>query len=411
MLTLPPTHTSPPLPSTSTYIYTLLPISPTTLLTIDSTSTLHFLSPQTLIPSTSIPQIHTSITCLSPANDTSSSLFLTAGRDGIVKYWDVRTNTCVQSVTNHSEFKREIADRNLLANPLISTLHSAHHSHFLATGTENPTDGPSESPIYIFDTRNLSAPTLTLPESHTDTITSLSLSQPTDSRPSYLLSSSTDGLCSLFDTKQSNEDDALFQVINHGSAVAQAVFSKDGKGGEDVFVLGTDETLSMHPIHSNDDDVPEPAPRVWGDVRERFGCEYVVKILDVGGELVVAAGNHGEGWLDLIPVSRGSATTPLDYGFGTEGEGRVRLRGAHGEEIVRDVGFGFGGDSNICYTCGEDGLVRAWTNPNGTAGASMEVNEEVATAKMSSREKKERKEKRREKKEKRKEGGERYKPY
>ena len=49
------------------------------------------------------------------------------------------------------------------------------------------------------DQRNISAPTLSLVESHTDTVTSLQLHP---NHPNLLLSSSTDGLINIFDTSE-----------------------------------------------------------------------------------------------------------------------------------------------------------------------------------------------------------------
>lgn len=64
--------------------------------------------------------------------------------------------------------------------------------------------------------------------------------------------------------------------------------------------------------------------------------------------------------------------------------------GAHGEEIVRDLLFDPGQGSNgIYYTCGEDGLIKAWKPEGGIPGAGtlsvgdeMDVDmEEVASTK------------------------------
>jgi WD40 repeat protein len=120
------------------------------------------------------------------------------------------------------------------------------------------------------DQRNPSAPTLSLVESHTDTITSLQLHP---SHPTLLLSSSTDGLVNIFDISQAEEEDALYQVVNHGSAIAHAGFMYPGT---DMYALGTDETMSFYALQSQKEEEEEPTPKAFGDVREALGCEYLV---------------------------------------------------------------------------------------------------------------------------------------
>lgn len=129
-------------------------------------------------------------------------------------------------------------------------------------------------------------PTHSYIESHTDTVTTLSLHP---SHPTLLLSSSTDGLINVFDTTHTDEEDALYQVINHRSAIAHAGFMYPST---DIYALGTDETLSFYALQSQREDEEEPAPKAFGDVREGLGCEYLVDMHWVGGKPYVAAGKH-----------------------------------------------------------------------------------------------------------------------
>jgi WD40 repeat protein len=129
-------------------------------------------------------------------------------------------------------------------------------------------------------------PVLSLVESHTDTVTSLQLHP---SHPTLLLSSSTDGLVNIFDTSQAEEEDALYQVINHRSAIAHAGFMYPGT---DIYALGTDETMSFYALQSQKEDEEEPVPKVFGDVREELGCEYLVDMHWIGAQPFIAAGKH-----------------------------------------------------------------------------------------------------------------------
>ena len=179
------------------------------------------------------------------------------------------------------------------------------------------------------DHRSFRKPQLEYVESHTDTVTSLEIHP---SLPTLLLSSSTDGLVNIFDTSKPDEEDALYQVINHRSAVAHAGFMFPST---DIYALGTDETVSFYALQSEKEEEEEPAPKVMGDVRESLGCEYLAKMHWIGDEGFIAAGKHTESYLDLIPVQKNISGEPLDYEFCLDKS--VRLTGAHGEEGVRDV--------------------------------------------------------------------------
>lgn len=110
------------------------------------------------------------------------------------------------------------------------------------------------------------------------------------SLPSVLLSGSTDGLVNLFDTKVSEEDDALYQTINHGSSIHHAGFLTD----VDIFALSHDEKFSVYEMVTNPEEtVEEPPPVHFGDLRERLGYEYVANILPrPGGSAVAGIGSH-----------------------------------------------------------------------------------------------------------------------
>ncbi|KAG9376412.1 WD40 domain containing protein [Pyrenophora tritici-repentis] len=269
--------------------------------TISSDDSLRFYAAD-LRPDGEVYRANESITCLQRANDASSNVVATAGRDGLIRFWDKRSKQ--KALEMQSPHK------------LISALTCSTTTNMLAAGIENPEDGPNSSP-------GLPPTTLrTYPDSHTDTVTTLSLHP---SHPSLLLSSSTDGLINIFDTTQADEDDALYQVINHGSAIAHAGFMFPST---DIYAIGTDETVSFHALQSQEEEVEEPSPRVWGDAK-----------------------------LSLIPVTKGS-NGPLDYSL--DAESGIQMDGAHGEEIVRD--FFTDVHTHVTYTVGEDGMIRAWKN-------------------------------------------------
>ncbi|CAO2647403.1 Nn.00g083250.m01.CDS01 [Neocucurbitaria sp. VM-36] len=351
---------------------------------ISSDDSLRYLDATTLalLPDGITKAVNDKVTCLERANDVPSNVVATAGRDGLIKFWDKRSKQRVLEIQS--------------PHKLISSLVCDARHNFIAAGIENPDDGPGVSPVYVWDQRNPSAPTRSYIESHTDTVTSLQLHP---SHPTLLLSSSTDGLINIFDTSQAEEEDALYQVINHRSAIAHAGFMYPGT---DIYALGTDETMSFYALQSQKEEEEEPTPRAFGDVREGLGCEYMAKMHWVGGEPFVAAGKHSESQLNLIPIEK-HASGPLQYDFNIEKS--IQLPGAHGEDLVRDVFTDV--HTRTTFTCGEDGFIRAW---KASGDESMDVDEGTEPEKKS----KDRKEKRKEKKD-RKRGDEkekgRFKPY
>ena len=174
----------------------------------------------------------------------------------------------------------------VVAHKLISSLVCDSQKNFLAAGIENPDDGPGVSPVYIWDQRNVSKPVLEFVESHTDTVTDLQLHP---NLPTLLLSASTDGLVNIFDFSKPDEEEALYQVINHRSAVAHAGFMYPST---DIYAMGTDETLSFYALQSQAEEQPEPTPKTYGDTREQFGCEYLAKLHWVGSDAFIATGKH-----------------------------------------------------------------------------------------------------------------------
>ncbi|CAA9963040.1 WD40 domain containing protein [Pyrenophora teres f. maculata] len=286
------------------------------LATISSDDSLRFYTAD-LRPDGEVYSANESITCLERADDASSNVVTTAGRDGFIRFWDKRSKQKVLEIQS--------------PHKLISALTCSTTTNILAAGIENPEDGPNSSPVYIWEPRSPTTPLRSYPDSHTDTVTTLSLHP---SHPTLLLSSSTDGLINIFDTTQADEDDALYQVINHGSAIAHAGFMYPST---DIYAIGTDETVSFHALQSQEEEVEEPSPRVWGDVREGVGCD--------------------EAKLSLIPITKGP-NGPLDYPL--DAASGIQMDGAHGEEIVRD--FFTDVHTQVTYTVGEDGMIRAWKN-------------------------------------------------
>lgn len=123
-------------------------------------------------------------------------------------------------------------------------------------------------------------------ESHNDDVTSLSFHP---SSPSFLLSGSTDGLVNLYDITIADEDDALIQVFNHGSSIAQADFLSD----DEVFALSHDEVFSIYETRDYLTGDEHDYTHAFGDLRPQLQCEYIADLVSSGlSGPVLGAGSH-----------------------------------------------------------------------------------------------------------------------
>lgn len=105
-------------------------------------------------------------------------------------------------------------------------------------------------------------------------------------RNNILLSGSTDGLVNIYDTTITDEDDALVQVINHGS-VHHAGFL----GERTIYALSHDEDFSVHPATDPDEQAEEPKPIQFGDLRQPLNCEYIAQLCTGSQSAYIAAGH------------------------------------------------------------------------------------------------------------------------
>lgn len=190
-----------------------------------------------------------------------------------------------------------------------------------------------DATVALYDLRNPNTPFRKYTDSHNDDVTDVRFHP---MHKNTLLSGSTDGIINIFNTDIADEDDAVYQTINHESSIHRTGFLSEKR----VFALSHMETMSIYQVANPDENVEEPTPNNFGDLREKWQCQYVSDYSD--GYFLV--GTNAESKLKLIPFANEAAGTP------------IHLDGAHGEEVVR--GFSF--HKNFVYTGGEDGLVKMW---------------------------------------------------
>lgn len=121
---------------------------------IASDDSLRFLDPSTLKVNGVVKTAHDSITCLERGNDAPSNVVATAGRDGLIRYWDQRSRQKVLEVQSRTFLFGEVPYLLRLtvapANKLVSALVCNVQNNFVAAGIENPEDGAHESPVYVW---------------------------------------------------------------------------------------------------------------------------------------------------------------------------------------------------------------------------------------------------------------------
>ncbi|KAI9876579.1 MAG: hypothetical protein M1830_006179 [Pleopsidium flavum] len=333
--------------SRGSYIYSIIPTSSgyAVISSDDSLRVFDGVALQ-LQPGGVVERTHAGVTSLKRFDD-EDNVLATAGRDGIVKCWDLRTG-------------KKAAEFSTGSDAALLSLECSIQRRTLVAGTEFC---HSQASVIIWDIRNPTKTQVQYVESHSDDVTEIQY-HPT--YPKLLLSGSTDGLVNVYDTTIIDEEDALYQVINHGSSIHHAGFLSD----MDVFVLSHDENLSMYRLADPDDGVEEPLPTVFGDLREPLRCEYVVDMLRTSQGAMVGGGSYSEHRLDLVPLKSGPQWS-FDQGAAW------RLAGAHGEEIVRSIYID--DKSGMVYTTGEDGCVRSWRAPDTAENTASEVTDSKAS--------------------------------
>ncbi|CCK71618.1 uncharacterized protein KNAG_0H02040 [Huiozyma naganishii CBS 8797] len=252
--------------------------------------------------------------------------FITASMHA-VKLFDVRSNACIGTIHNE------------VGAPFLS-LDSRYDK--IACGTELK---GVDAQLHIFDLRKLDNPWKSLVDSHHDDITSIKF-HPSDCN--VLLSGSTDGYTNIYDLSQEEEDDSLHQVINFTS-----IHSCGWVNPKRIYTLSHMETFAIHELNNKSDELTEPQPLDFGDIRAAWGCDYVV---DIYPGYVATGKSHeeGKGELKLIPLKGENVVI----------DNTISIPSAHGDEVIRDV-FIPEQNSEVVYSCGEDGYLNIWRNNSG----------------------------------------------
>jgi WD40 repeat protein len=107
----------------------------------------------------------------------------------------------------------------------------------------------------------------------------------------YLLSGGDDGLVSVFNTNIQEDNDSLLRAFNHGP-IHKAGFISDASESP-IYALSSDQQFSIYPadgLELDDSEVIQPA--IFGDLRPKLQCDYVIDILRGIGQPYVVTGSH-----------------------------------------------------------------------------------------------------------------------
>ncbi|KAF8690387.1 hypothetical protein AX14_002948 [Amanita brunnescens Koide BX004] len=151
---------------------------------------------------------------------------MSSGKDGRICVWDERTNSHGISMTNAGNHQ-----------PLLC-FDVSSDGMTVAAGTDLQGE---DALIHYWDPRSPSAPLRTHSSTHSDDITSLSFSSSMTDK--IVLSGSSDGLISLSNPEEDDDDEAVLHVANWGCSVSQAGWTT-GEGGTKIWAASDMETFS-----------------------------------------------------------------------------------------------------------------------------------------------------------------------
>ncbi|CCH59418.1 hypothetical protein TBLA_0B05920 [Henningerozyma blattae CBS 6284] len=255
-------------------------------------------------------------------NYNGGSLMVTATNES-VKIYDLKSNDCIKTITNEKN------------SPFLS-LDSLHN--MMACGTEL---SGVDAELYIYDIRSWDTPIRSFVDSHHDDITDIKF-HPNDSK--VLMSGSTDGYTNIYDLTETEEEDSLHQVINYSS-----IHSCGWLSSRRIFTLSHMETFAIHQLNDKSEVLKEPKPIEFGDIRNDWGCNYVIDVYP--GYIATGKTEESKGQLKISPFNNEKIDLAEDN--------NIIIPQAHGDEVIRDVFINPNDPSNM-YSCGEDGNVKLW---------------------------------------------------
>ncbi|GMM38261.1 hypothetical protein DASC09_056000 [Saccharomycopsis crataegensis] len=319
----------------SNWIIDLVPLKNNTLVAASlSNGEIHIysLSSSSSFPSSAKLVIKAHANCIAKLIAIDDSTIATCSTDA-VKVWNIDSPT-PQSPSYELSDPKGIAFLSLAYSPL---------SGYLAAGTELKS---SDAHIHLWDLNNQGKLVRSLVETQHDDVTALAF-HPTNKK--LLLSGSTDGCINVFDLSQELEDDCLYQVVEFAS-----IHSAGWLTSTRIFGLTHMETFGVAELNDMTVEAAiEPKPLEFGDIREKWGCEYVV-------DLYVESSSKGRGYVACGSINDKNQVKLVRFAKEKLKMSKsVIIDRPHGEEIARCV-LVSAKHPNLVFTGGEDGKINVW---------------------------------------------------
>lgn len=291
------------------------------LASADSTNGICLFSRQTLDFGGRITGHDDTVTRISFAKH-SPSILWSSSHDGSVRCWDLRTQALA-----HMFYANEPVESFDIGGTDNMMLAAGVKENILFWDLRKTSPGKQQQADAIFS------------ESHNEELTHILFHPVAQNR---LFSSSTDGLVCMFDTTQSNEDDALVSVTPTDKAVETLGFF--GNNGAFMYVVSSDQTVCLYNIEQNEeiaklDDARQALAGVV-PIDYVIDCQY-----DAASDgLFMLTGTYG-GNVDVLRVEQ-SGIRPT-----------YRLHGGH-NAVVRCFDWDVQGKTIV--TGGEDSKICMW---------------------------------------------------
>ncbi|KAJ3571676.1 hypothetical protein NP233_g3607 [Leucocoprinus birnbaumii] len=285
----------------------------------------------------------TSIRAVNNVVGMPSRALISSGKDGSVKIWDERTGS-----------------------------HAIKYGGLVAAGSEIQSD---DAFVMYWDPRQPAAPLHTHSSTHSEDITTISF-HPSASSPPLVLSGSSDGLLSISNATEPDEDEAVLQVGSWGASVSQAgwylpdanstTFGVWAASDMETFSLWSDELDQRLSL-----DIRSPSVHTQS---RTWVTDYLISCVPSahGGLRVYTGSNEGDAVLITPPAL--SSLDPLVNSI--KNWTLHSLWQGHHAGIVRSI---LPDDENdVIITGGEDGKIHLWMNDSSMETQnSMDVDEDV----------------------------------
>ncbi|KAJ4490235.1 WD40-repeat-containing domain protein [Lentinula aciculospora] len=303
----------------------------------NSTCPIYLYSKYTLQREQTLPGHEISSTFMRSVNSIAGlgrPVLVSSGKDGSVRVWDERSGSPGIQMTDLSKSRAFLSfDVSL-------------DGYTVAAGTELQGDDAS---VLYWDPRQPAAPLRTHSSTHSDDITVVHFSP---KRPGVLLTASSDGLVSLSNSDEVDEDESVINVGNWGCSISQAGWLPDGSRiwcASDMETFGTwSEELEL--LQSHDIRAPclHSGPKTWV-------TDYLINACPSSpssdGNLDVFVGSN-EG--DIALLSNSDLATPQ-----SPGQWSLHKVWSTGHEgIVRSLMWDE--QNQVLVTGGEDGKLCVW---------------------------------------------------